>query len=146
MEANLLWTGVIRNKYHSYPQDIREKLKSKKITIDSRSNGPAIMSYLFSGGVRPQRSVGRKGWSIHHIYDGRFPFIDHKQTLHAIKDGYHFTQSAGLVAIHPFAETLADEYFYIAWILRQGSFKKFNYDPDQIFCTEIDKLGFKKIK
>jgi len=85
MEANLLWTGVIRKKYHSYPQDVREKLKSKKITIDSRSNGPAITSYLFAGGVRPQRSDGRKGWSIHHIYDGRFPFINHKQTLHAIK-------------------------------------------------------------
>jgi len=146
MEANLLWSGEIRTKYHSYPQDIKEKLKSKKITIDSRSNGPAIMSYLFAGGIRPQRSDGRKGWSIHHIYDGRFPFMDGKQTLHAIKDGNHFTQSAGLVAIHPIAEALADEFYHFAWTLRQESFKKFKYDPDQVFCTRIDKLGFKKIK
>lgn len=142
-KAILLWVGKIRNKYHKYPDDIKIKLKSKNIKIDSRSNGPAVNSYLFSGGKRPSRAEGNKEWSIHHIYDGKFPFMAGKQTLHAVKNGNHFTQSAGLVAIHPIAEALADEIFYFAWVLRQESFKRFNYDPDKIFCREVDYLGFK---
>ena len=60
-----------------------------------------------------------------------------------MKDGNHFTQSAGLVAVHPIAEALADEYSYFAWLLRCESFKRFDYDPDLVFCKKIDEFGFK---
>jgi len=64
--------------------------------------------------------------------------------LHAVKDGKHFTQAAGLVAIHPVAEALKDEYFYVAWRLRHEAFLRFGYDPDRVFSERIDEYGFKK--
>ena len=143
-KARLLWDGRIRVKYHKYPREIKQELKSKKIPIDSRSNGPAIMSFLLAGGHRPKRvSNPNQEWHIHHIYDGKFPWPTKKETLHAVEDGKHFTQSAGLVAVHPIAEALADEYFYFAWLLRHESFLRFNYDPDMVFCKKIDEYGLK---
>jgi phenylalanine-4-hydroxylase len=53
------------------------------------------------------------------------------------------TQAAGLVAIHPIAEALKDEYFYFAWMLRHEAFLKFGYDPDAVFSEKVDELGFR---
>ena len=142
-EARLLWEGCVRVKYHTYPDEIKRELKRQGIALDSRSNGPAIMSFLLARGERPNRADSTKGWSIHHIYNGKFPFIEGGKTLHAVKDGTHFTQSAGLAALHPIAHALADEYFYFVWLLRQESFLRFNYDPDMVFCKKIDEYGFK---
>lgn len=141
-EARLLWPGCVRIKYHTIPRDIKEEAKSKGIQVDSRSNGPAIMSFLLTGGKRPKRS-DNQGWHIDHIYDIKFPWTMDRDTLHAVKNGRHFTQSAGLVAIHPIAEALKDEYFHFAWLLRHESFLRFNYDPDMVFCEKIDEYGFK---
>lgn len=142
-EARLLWPGCIRIRYHKIPDRIKEEARSKGIQVDSRSNGPAIMSFLLAGGERPKRS-NRQGWHIDHIYDGKFPWPMKGRSLHAVKDGKHFTQAAGLVAIHPIAEALKDEYFYVAWRLRHEAFLRFGYDPDQVFCERIDEHGFKK--
>lgn len=129
----LLWRETTRTSYHKYPHSISVRLRSKGIALDQRSNGPAVMAYLYAGGERPLRSDGHQGWNIHHIYDGRFPFPGSTITLHAIKDGNHFTQSAGLVAIHPLADACADEYSWFAWKLRYESFGRFGYNPDGIF-------------
>jgi hypothetical protein len=75
-----------------------------------------------SGGIRPSRFGSNNAWSIHHIYSGKFPYIGKYDTLHASHDGRHFTQSAGLVAIHPIADQLADEYPFFSWYLRAISF------------------------
>ena len=141
-KAILLLEGRVRVKYHKYPDEIKKELKSKGIRLDSRSNGPAIMSFLLAGGKRPKRS-NNQDWHIHHIYDGKFLWTMDRKTLHAVKDGKHFTQSAGLVAINPVAEALTNEYFYFAWLLRHESFLRFNYDPDMVFCKKIDDNGFK---
>lgn len=75
VKALLLWEGCIRIKYHEYPEEIKNDLRSAKIAIDSRSNGPAIMSFLLAGGKRPQRTSNPdQQWHIHHIYDGKFPW------------------------------------------------------------------------
>lgn len=140
--ARLLWLGCARIKYHSVPDEIKREARSKGVPVDSRSNGPAIMSFLLAGGERPTRS-NNQGWHIDHIYDGKLPWAFGKKTLHAVKDGNHFTQSAGLIAIHPIAEALRDEYFFFAWILRHEAFQRFNYDPDEVFCEKIDEYGFK---
>ena len=140
--ALLLWEGCVRTRYHNYPEEIRKKLRSKRIPIDSRSNGPAIMAYLYAGGERPKRT-NNQGWAIHHVYNGKFPLKTNGKTLHAVKEGKHFTQSAGLVAMHPIAHALADEYFYFAWLLRHEAFLRFGYDPDNVFAKKIDAYGFK---
>ena len=142
VETRLLWPRCVRVKYHSIPDEIKKEAKSKGIQIDSRSNGPAIMSFLLAGGKRPIRS-NNQGWHIDHIYDGKFPLTMDRETLHAVKDGKHFTQSAGLVAIHPVAEALKDEHFYFAWLLRHESFLRFNYDPDMVFRKKIGEHDFK---
>ena len=45
---------------------------------------------------------------MHHIYDGKFPAPGHRKTAHAVKDQHLFTHSAGLVAVHPLADALAE--------------------------------------
>ena len=132
----LLLPGVDRTiKYHTYSAQTTATLKGKKIALDTRSNGPAIVAYLNAGGIRPQRKKLNRQWSVHHIYDGQFIWPDKDQTLHAVKDGNHFTRSAGLVAIHPIADALADEFAYFAWLLRLEACKRFKYDPDNIFVS-----------
>ena len=63
-------------------------------------------------------------------------------TLHAAKAGDHFTQSAGLVAVHPIADALCDEFPFFAWRLRVESFNRHGYDPDRVFGERCDPLGF----
>lgn len=142
-KARLLWPGCVRVKYHRIPDRIKEEARSRGVQVDSRSNGPAIMSFLLAGGERPRRSNGQ-GWHIDHIYDGKFPWVTKVRSLHAVKDGNHFTQAAGLVAIHPIAEALKDEHFYFAWLLRHEAFQRFGYDPDSVFSEKVDQYGFKK--
>ncbi len=100
------------------------------------------MSFLLAGGERPTQSNGQ-GWHIDHIYDGEFPWVTRSRSLHAVKEGSHFTQAAGLVAIYPIAEALKDEYFYFAWLLRREAFLRFSYDPDCVFSEKVDEYGFK---
>lgn len=120
-------------KYHTYSYELILNLKAKKIAIDTRSNGPAIIAYQHADGKRPYRRKANRQWSVHHIYDGQFPWPSSKTTLHAVKSGDHFTHSAGLVAIHPIADALADEFGYFAWLLRAEAYHRFGYDPDNVF-------------
>jgi hypothetical protein len=143
VKARLLWPGCVRTKYHRLPDRIKEEARSRGVQVDSRSNGPAVMSFLLAGGERPRRS-NRQGWHIDHIYDGKFPWPTRNRSLHAVKDGRHFTRAAGLVAIHPVAEALKDEYSHFAWLLRREARRRFGYDPDGIFSERIDEHGFGK--
>ena len=54
-QSILLIPGLIRPKsgFHKYSPELTRKFKEKGITIDSRTNGPAIMAYLYAGGERP---------------------------------------------------------------------------------------------
>lgn len=148
--AELLWKGCHRindtdkkQKYHQFPDELKIMAAVQKVNLDNRSNGPAIASFQVAGGVRPYRLSGNNQWSIHHIYNSKFPYLDKKNTIHAVKDGKHFTQSAGLVAIHPVLDQAADEYPCISWLLRAISYLKFGYDPDQVFDqTNHDEYGF----
>ena len=50
-----------------------------------------------------------------------------------MKDAALFTEAAGLVAAHPFADALADEVPYFAWLLRAEAYQRFGFDPDAVF-------------
>jgi len=65
-------------------------------------------------------------------------------SFHAMKDVKHFTLAAGLVAKHPIAKALKDEYFYFAWQLRHEAFQRFGYDPDAVLSENVDEYGFKE--
>lgn len=133
VEALLLWPGCNRDqKHHLWPSKLSNKLKKAGIPPYNRANGPALASYLFAGGDRPSR-IDESGWSVHHLYSGKFPHPHKAETLHAVKNGSHFTMSAGLVAIHPVADAMADEYPCFSWYLRAKAFLLFGYDPDKVF-------------
>ena len=141
--AILLWEGCDRTpRYHNYPDVVKNDARERNIKLDSRANGPAIAAYRFAGGRRPGRFGSSNEWSIHHLYSGKFPHWDRERTLHATEDGLHFTQSAGLIALHPIADALCDEFPFFSWCLRSKSFSSFGYDPDGVFSTERDKYGF----
>ena len=148
IEALLLWDGCHRvgdagkQKYHRYPQALRVLAKTRTIDLDTRPNGPAIAAFQFAGGNRHARFGSSNAWSIHHLYSGKFPFQVGGATLHAVKNGCHFTQSAGLVAVHPIADAMCDEFPFFTWYLRAESFRRFGYDPDFAFDGGHDSLGF----
>lgn len=131
--ATLLWQGCTRTDYHKYTNEIKAIAKKANILLDSRANGPAVAAFLLAGGARPQRFGSHNAWSIHHIYDGKFPYPFKNNTLHAVKHGDHFTNSAGLVAVHPISDAICNEIPFFAWYLRAKSFQKFSYDPDGVF-------------
>ena len=61
--------------------------------------------------------------------------------LHAVKEGKHFTQPAGLFAIRPVAEAPKDECSHSAWLLRHEAFPRFDYDPDSVFSEKTGERG-----
>jgi hypothetical protein len=137
--AFLFMPGVIRTRYHQFTEEQRRTLRDAAISPDRRSNGPAIMAYRLAGGERPVRVALGREWSIHHIYDGQFPWPGQLASIRAVIDGKLFTEAAGLVAIHPIADALADEVPYFAWLLRLEAFKQFGFDPDGVFRGEGDR-------
>ncbi len=127
--AVLLWDGCDRckpegkkQKYHRYPEAISKLAKMQKITLDSRPNGPARAAFILAGGTRPERFGSTNASTMHHVYSGKFPYIGRTKTTHAVKLAKHFTQSAGVVAAHPIADALCDEYPFFAWLLRYEAF------------------------
>jgi len=148
-KALLLWTTCDRKppskgkqKYHAFTETIKQQAKKRGVVLDSRPNGPAIAAFEFAEGKRPQRHGSNNKWHIHHLYSGKFPYIGKKSTLHATKECLHFTQAAGLVALHPLADALADESPAFTWVLRYKAYEKFGYDPDQVFSEKINEWGF----
>jgi len=141
----LLWAGCARTgDNHKYPNEIRQYARKQGVAyLDSRTNGPAIAAFLAAGGTRPCRLGSKNCWTVHHLYSGKFPYVGKSNTTHASKHGLHFTQSAGLVAIHPIADQMCDEYPCFSWLLRAMAFQKFKYDPDLVFSNEPhDESGF----
>ena len=148
-EAVLLWPGCNRiappgktQAYFSYPPHIRFMAKGAAIALDTRPNGPAIASFVLAGGSRPERFGSSNAWSVHHLYSGKFPYVGRQTTTHAAKDSHHFTQSAGLVAAHPVADALVDEFPFFTWLLRADAYLRFGYDPDGVFSAVRDEYGF----
>lgn len=142
-KALLLWNGCTRIKYHKFPDELKATLKKNNVKYNLLSNGPAISAYELAKGLRPFKQGNSKhGWSVHHLYNNKFPYFNKKYTLHAVKDGNHFTQSAGLVAIHPVADALFEELDIFAWYIRAKAYLKFGYDPDQVFNPQSSYYGF----
>lgn len=128
--GSLLWPGCVRtleDGQHEYPEELKARLNLLGLSPDTRTNGPAIISYLATGGKRP--TCGGEGWHIHHIYDGT------NGVPHAVRDPNLFTHSAGLVAAHPTAHHLAHQSELLKWLLRREAFLRFGYDPMNDFVS-----------
>jgi len=53
-------------------------------------------------------------------------------------------QSAGVVAVHPVADALVDEFPLFTWLLWARAYQKFGYDPDGAFSQKRDEYGFEQ--
>ena len=136
------WQGVKRAKAtgrkttYTYPSEQLKAITDAGLIPRAWTNDPAIYAFKIAGGERPLRSDGKWEWSVHHIYDGKFPAIPGGASTHAVKDTDHFTEAAGLVAVHPIADALASEVPYFAWMLRFEAFCRFDgFDPDGVFAN-----------
>lgn len=120
---------------YAYSAEMIESCEKAGVPVDGRSNGPAIVTYLLAGGSRPMREDPPTwGWSIHHIYDGKYPAPhQHGGVLNAVQVAGEFTNSRGLVAAHPVADFVAANSRLLAWLLRWEAFHRFKYDPNRIF-------------
>lgn len=105
------------------------------------SNGPAVLAFLLAGGLRPRLRGSKGRWSVHHVYDGRFPAPNRERSTHAVKNPRYFTDARGLVAVHPVADALAHEVDWFAWQLRFGAWQRFAFDPDGIFREWLAEEG-----
>jgi hypothetical protein len=149
--ALLLWPECDRtpppgkkHKYFKYPPHIKDMARAIRYTLDGRPNGPAIAAFCIAGGTRPERFGSSNAWSVHHLYSGKFPYFEHERTTHAAKECQHFTQSAGVVAVHPVADALVDEFPFFTWLLRARAYERFGYDPDGAFSDTQDEYGFEQ--
>lgn len=119
---------------YDYPPEVVAEANEAGWPVDQRSNGPAILAFQLAGGDRPRRPFPENwSWTIHHIYDGQFALADDQIVPHAIHDGNLFTESAGLVAVHPLADYVAMSSPLLAWLLRWEAFRRFGFDPMKVF-------------
>lgn len=58
--GGLFMPAVVRIDYHRYTPEQRLVMTAARVSADSRSNGPAIVSFLPAGGERPARAKPRK--------------------------------------------------------------------------------------
>ncbi len=124
----LFWPGCVRTENdgeYIFPAELVTHLERLGLKLDTRTNGPAINSFQAAGGKRP--NWGNQGWHIHHIFDGT------EGSPHAVRDGNHFTHSAGLVAAHPVAHHLAHQSDLLKWLLWREAFLRFGFDPSGNF-------------
>lgn len=137
----LFMPGVTRAKYAAYTPEHIAAIRAGGLRPNTLSNGPALMAFALAGGERPWRANGREQWTVHHIYDGQYPAPGRAVTTHAVRHGDYFTDTAGLVAVHPVADALADELPYFAWLLRAEAFARFGFDPDGVFSSMAPASG-----
>src|SRR5205085_9728310 len=101
-----------------------DALRERGITsLERYPIDPDRFSFNFAGGFT------RPGWTFHHIYDATSPLGKGKKTLNAHHHGLHFTQTDGMIVIHPIVEALYGYFRCIKRTRRGLSFNKFGYGP-----------------
>jgi hypothetical protein len=130
--ALLLWLGCVRQEDHyHFPLGLKAKWKGRcSGRLDNRMrNGPPNSAFFLGGGTKP------RDWELDHIYD--------LEPLWSVRNGLHFTQSAGLVAMTHDDHKRRHSDATFSWLIRGYAFLKFGYDPLVVFSTEIhDQFGF----
>lgn len=124
------------------PQDDPERVKLEtedgKRPEESLPPHPVDVAFKLAGGIIPAPT-----WTMHHLYDGNFPFEGMEASFNAPEWSFHQTQAAGLVCVHPIIESLWGDFGAIAKTLRARVWIKFGYDPDHFFSTgEHNERGF----
>lgn len=130
--AVLFWSGCTRTtESYDFPAGLRAKWKQCRAgRLDARMhNGPPNSAFALARGRKPS------GWELDHIYD--------EEPLWSVRDGLHFTQSAGLAARPQHAHRRRHTDPMLTWLVRGVAFVRFGYDPLRVFSTAPhDCFGF----
>jgi len=130
--AVLLWSGCVRQEHrYEFPAGLKSKWKTQRSgALDYRMrNGPPNSAFRLGQATKPQ------GWELDHIYN--------EEPLWSARNGLHFTQSAGLVAMPRHAHLRRHSDAMLTWLVRGVAFVKFGYDPLEVFSpTAHDSFGF----
>jgi hypothetical protein len=104
---------------------------------------PFEVAFKLAGGSIPEPAEGMN-WTMHHLYEGRFPFEGKTASFNAPEWSFHQTQTAGLVWVHPSMESLWRDFGAIVKTLRARAWVRFGYDPDRYFSAgeHDDETGF----
>jgi hypothetical protein len=106
-------------------------------SIEQYPAHPERFAFKFAGGWLQQ------DWFFKHLYDGSIALGSAKKRLNALKRGKHFTQTAGMAAIHPIVQELYEAYPCLRRTLQARSFASFGYDPEHFFSQcEHTAFGF----
>lgn len=104
----------------------------------------AVAAFKRCGGNVPQPVPGAERWPPPvHLYAGA-PALPNGSVFEATRHQNHYTQSAGLVAVHTVVHHLMPQYPCIVNTLRARAFKEFKYDPAKYFSPQAwhDACGF----
>jgi hypothetical protein len=139
-DASLLWDGCVRmSAPYVYPGLLQRRIPHGVIMDRRMNNGPGRTAFHAGGGSCPE------GWMCHHIYDRWYsPWPREGKPLvgGAVAVGRHFTQSAGIAAVHPTVNIDAHGDTTVSRFLKLLAFLKFGYDPEQRFGDKTDDYGF----
>ena len=105
------------------------------------SRNPAFTAFRYAGGHAPQTPQGEP-WVLRLLYSGEQPFVGRTATLTCPEEGNHFTQTAGMVAVHPAIHQLWNTCPAVAHTLRARAFALFGYDPDGVLAEGHHDFGF----
>ncbi len=103
----------------------------------------AAAGFRYGGGVVPQAPPEADGWKTRHLYAGA-PALAAGVAFDATRDPNHYTQSAGIVAVHPVVDHLMALHPCMVFTLRWRAFDAFRYDPANYFAPQAghDACGF----
>lgn len=97
----------------------------------------AMAAFKRCGGNLPAAAPGSCEWRVIHLYDELIhPILGNAAA--SARAGWHFTQSAALVALHGLACSAKRQYPTIERVLRAKAFTTFNYDPLNQFAPDVD--------
>jgi len=104
---------------------------------------PRGSAFRCAGGNVPQAVPDADAWQLIHLYAAA-PAFDNGAAFDGTAQPKHYTQSAGLVAVHPVVYHLTGQFPCIVWTLRARSFMRFNHDPANYFApqSQHDNCGF----
>jgi hypothetical protein len=122
---------VRQNEKYVWPEGFKDHFRQRGYSglLKAMRNGPPRTAFRSAGGDY------RSGWELDHLYDREI------LARHCLREGRHFTQSAGLVCM------TRDLHLWRSvddlWRLRGIAYLLFRYDPLGAFSRERpDDYGF----
>jgi hypothetical protein len=97
----------------------------------------AVAAFKRCGGHVPAVAPELCEWHVNHLYE-ELTHLVVGNAIDSVRAGWHFTQSAALVALHGVAYSAKRQYPNVEIVMRGKAFAEFGYDPMNQFAPEED--------